>query len=544
MSDGGLNELPGGWSWIALGQVLEGIEAGKSFKCDERPPQDGEVGVVKVSAVTWGEFDESEAKTCTDPDRIEPRFFIQPGDFLFSRANTINLVGTCVIVRSVSGRLMLSDKILRLRFSGIEPKWILYALRTEQGRREIERLATGNQESMRNIGQDRIRQIRVPLAPLEEQKRIVSEIEKQLTDLEAGVAALKRVQANLKRYRASVLKAACEGRLVPTEAELARAEGRDYEPADKLLERICKERRAKWEAGQLAKMKAVGKTPKDDKWKLSYEDPTQVDASVLPSLPVGWSWATVHQLASAEPNSVTDGPFGSNLKTAHYTEEGPRVVRLQNIGDGAFVDVKAHISLEHFETLGKHRVHLGDVVIAALGEVLPRACLVPESLGPAIVKADCIRVKPDDGLCLSKYLVVALNAEPTRRRTAKIIHGVGRPRMNLGEIKAISVPLPPLSEQTRISAEVDRCFSLAEEVEKLVDAGLARADRLRQSILKHAFEGKLVPQDPNNEPASVLLDRICQGRAVPTGKPTRGQMSLDFEKPKKPRISRRRSAST
>ncbi len=132
-----LSVLPPSWSWRELGQLLTDIEAGRSFKCDERPPRDGEIGVVKVSAVTWGEFDEREAKTCTDSTRVQPKFFIQPGDFLLSRANTINLVGNAVITRTVSGRVMLSDKILRLKLKGVDPRWVLYALRSPHGRSEI-----------------------------------------------------------------------------------------------------------------------------------------------------------------------------------------------------------------------------------------------------------------------------------------------------------------------------------------------------------------------------------------------------------------------
>ncbi len=117
-----------------------------------------------------------------------------------------------------------------------------------------------------------------------------------MTDLDAAVAALKRVQANLKRYRASVLKAACEGRLVPTEAELARKEGRTYETGAQLLARILKERRAKWEADQLAKMLAAGKPPKNDDWKKKYKEP---DPAALPSysarLPEGLDMGTVSE---------------------------------------------------------------------------------------------------------------------------------------------------------------------------------------------------------------------------------------------------------
>ena len=120
------------------------------------------------------------------------------------------------------------------------------------------------------------------LAPIPEQRRIVAEIEKQFTRVDASVAALRRTQANLKRYRASVLRAACSGELVPTEAELARAEGREYEPADVLLERILAERRARWES--------------QEKRRGKYKDPAAPDTSDLPTLPEGWVWATLPQL--------------------------------------------------------------------------------------------------------------------------------------------------------------------------------------------------------------------------------------------------------
>src|SRR5262249_46304515 len=152
--------------------------------CVERPPHHDEVGVVKVSAVTWGTFDEEESKTCTSPALVNEAHFIRAGDFLISRANTIALVGACLIVHAVTGRLMLSDKILRLRLLGDLDWWLLWVLRSALGRREIERLATGNQESMRNISQSSIASIRVPVPPEAECRRIISHISAQLSDAE------------------------------------------------------------------------------------------------------------------------------------------------------------------------------------------------------------------------------------------------------------------------------------------------------------------------------------------------------------------------
>ena len=117
-----------------------------------------------------------------DPSRINQRFIVRPGDFLFSRANTIDLVGACVIVGNTTKQLMLSDKTLRFRiYPRVSPRWLQCCLRSKLGRAEIERLATGNQQSMRNIGQERIRQIRIPLPPLAEQHRIVAEVDRRLS---------------------------------------------------------------------------------------------------------------------------------------------------------------------------------------------------------------------------------------------------------------------------------------------------------------------------------------------------------------------------
>jgi type I restriction enzyme S subunit len=336
------------------------------------------------------------------------------------------------------------------------------------------------------LNQGRMREIPVLLPPLEEQKILSSVIEELFSQLDAGVAALKRAQANLKRYKASVLKAACEGRLVPTEAELARREGRTYESGAELLQRILAERRRRWEEDQRAK----GKDPA----KIKYVEPKGPDTTGLPALPEGWVWATVEQLAAHEPNSITDGPFGSNLKTEHYTYSGVRVIRLQNIGDGVFIDNQAYISDEHFTKLRRHEIQSGDIVIAALGENLPRACIIPSFVGPAIVKADCIRLKPHNSLNV-KYIYHCLNSDPVRRFASSIIHGVGRPRLNQQEIKSLVIPLPPYWEQKQISEIVDNKMSVIDMIGIQLKEELLRAANLRQSILKQAFEGRLVRGD-------------------------------------------------
>ena len=168
---------------------------------------------------------------------------------------------------------------------GLSRDFLYFFLQQDEFRKEAQRNMAGTAGQLR-VPASWLSEATIPLPPLPEQHRIVAEIETQFTRLDASVAALRRAQASLKRYRASVLKDACEGRLVPTEAELARSEGREYEPAGALLERILAERRARWES----QAKRRGK----------YKEPTAPDVSALPQLPQGWAWATVEQLSEIQ----------------------------------------------------------------------------------------------------------------------------------------------------------------------------------------------------------------------------------------------------
>lgn len=218
-----------------------------------------------------------------------------------------------------------------------------------------------------------------------------------------------------------------------------------------------------------------------------------------------WPVVTLHDLQSEEPRAITDGPFGSNLARRHYTDTGPRVVRLQNIGDGRFVDEKAHISEEHFESLRAHEVKAGDLLVASLGEVLPRACLAPATLGPAIVKADCIRIRLRDDVD-SRWVLYAMRRPEVRRWADEHRHGVGRPRLGLGVIRQIPVPLPPLEEQRRIVDLLEDHLSRLDAAESYLSASRRRLDALERSALDARFGGLDVP-------LSDLIEDISAGKS-------------------------------
>ena len=208
-------ELPKGWRITKFGEYIEDISSGKSYRCDERPPQEGEIGIVKVSSVTWGFFDEEESKTCFSINMLNEKYLIKKGDFLFSRANTIELIGACVLVNKIDKTLMLSDKILRFTFSkNISKEFALYYLRSRKGRKQIEMLSTGNQDSMRNIGQEKIRQIEFPYCSIEEQHNIVQEIESRLSVADKMEENITQSLQQAEALRQSILKKAFEGRLI------------------------------------------------------------------------------------------------------------------------------------------------------------------------------------------------------------------------------------------------------------------------------------------------------------------------------------------
>jgi type I restriction enzyme S subunit len=500
----------GAWAVVPLGEIAE-VKLGKML--DKAKHQTGrKFPYLRNINVRWGTVDTNDVfEMYFEDDQVE-RFSLRAGDVLVCEGGE---PGRAAVWNGHLHEMKFQKAIHRVRFNvPFEARLLVYLLESLAKSGGLERRFTGS--TIKHFTREAFVQLPIPLPPLPEQRRIVAEIEKQFTRLEAGVAALRRVQANLKRYRAAVLKAACEGKLVPTEAELQKDEGRrmknenkrrsdaatssfiphpsSFESGSALLARILTERRKNWIVAAASRRRSSGKQSRDGSATGQYKEPAAPDTSKLSELPDGWTWATVEQLAAPEPNSITDGPFGSNLKTEHYMDCGPRVIRLQNIGDGVYVDDEAHISQAHFERLQKHRIFASDVVIAGFGENPPRSCIIPEALGPAIVKADCIRFKPH-GSVMPKYMNAALNSDPVRKRTKGMVHGVGRPRLNLGEIKSIALPLPPLAEQTRIVAEMERRLSVVEELEAVVSANLQRATRLRQSILQKAFSGGFIPSE-------------------------------------------------
>lgn len=212
----------------------------------------------------------------------------------------------------------------------------------------------------------------------------------------------------------------------------------------------------------------------------------------MSDLPTGWEWTILEELTATEPRAMTDGPFGSNLKSSHYVNSGPRVIRLQNIGFGRFIDEKAHIAEQHFEAMRNHEVQAGDLVVASLGQDLPRACLVPPTVGPAIVKADCIRVRLHESID-ARFVNYALQRPELRHAVAEQVHGVGRPRLGMIGIKTLPIPLAPHGEQKRIVLAIEEHLSRLDAAQALLVTAESRVSSLARVSSRRLFDSPFWP---------------------------------------------------
>ena len=349
------------------------------------------------------------------------------------------------------------------------------------------------------ISAQRLGRHRIGLPPLPEQHRIVAKIEDLFVKLGSGVAALQRAQTKLERYRASILKAAVEGRLT----EQWRRENPPEETGKKLLERILAERRKRWEQEQLAKFAAKGRKPPRN-WETRYTEPVAPDTGKLPELPDGWCWATVDQV----------GKVGSGITKGGRKRDAPRrpvpYLRVANVQMG-------HLDLRVIKTIlasddevRRYSLKSGDVLFNEGGDrdKLGRGWVWSGDLAECLHQNHVFRVRP---LLLdypSEFLSHYGNSAAREWFFRRATQSVNLASINQTVLRSLPVPLPPLREQRRIVRRMTNVLRGAEIVATDLTRQLRRAKILRQSILNRAFEGRLVPQDLENEPASVLLKRI------------------------------------
>jgi type I restriction enzyme S subunit len=477
---------PLGWSLARLSEIAEINPPNPEVN----PAGSTEVSFVPMTAVQalTGRMDPSQLRHWSDVQKGYTRF--QNDDVLFAKITPCMENGKIAVARGLrSGVGAGSTEFHVLRSSAaIFPSYLMYHLLQETFRKRARAAMKGTSGHLR-VPASVLEEYLIPVAPSAEQMRILGVIDSHVTRLDETSALLERVQRNLKRYQASVLKAAVEGRLVPTEAELARAEKRDYEPASALLKRILTERRERWE--------------KDGR-RGKYGEPEQPNTAQLPHLPLGWCWSTLDQVVlSLEGGTAT---------TATSARTARPVLRSSAVRQG-YVDLN---DVRYLPATAPSKegafIEEGDLLFTRLSgtlEYVGNCAHVPYLSGKRIEFPDRI-FRARCGLLICRSFVQLCFGEKSLRllleKAAKST--AGHQRISLGDLRSFALPLPPLAEQVRIAAEVDVRLSVIRALDASVEANRKRSARLRQSILKWAFEGKLVDQDPNDEPASALLARI------------------------------------
>jgi type I restriction enzyme S subunit len=471
--NGEIDNLPKGWGWTTLGELA-------SFGSGNPAPQgpeyfeDGVYPFVRVQDMgRLGDnvylYDTKDHLNSKAVHNMQP---FPKGSVLFTKSGMSALLNQ----RAVLGRDMyvVSHIGVSSPLGGIPSEWLYYWLKT------IDFKNLTHATTLPSLQLSSVQAIDTPLPPLPEQHRIVAKIEEIFTRLDTGVEALRKIKAQLKRYRQALLKHAFEGKLT---IEWRQAHQHELESASILLERIKQER-----------LKTT---------KAKYRELPTLDTSALPELPECWVWAPLPALGELNRGKSKHRPrdekslFGGQYP---FIQTGD----VRNSG-GLIKEYRQTYSEFGLQQSRLWPVNTLCITIAA--NIAETALLAI----PACFPDSIVGFIAYGAICDVKYVYFFLRT--VKDQLESYAPATAQKNINIDILRNVAVPIPSLLEQGQIVAEIERRFSVAAEIEKIVDRSFQQAERLRKSILRRAFEGKLVHQDPTDEPAVKLLERIKAERA-------------------------------
>jgi len=516
-------ELPVGWAEATIPDLIgaNGVFIDGDWVESKDQDPTGKIRLVQLADIGDGFFINKSNRFMSVNKAIELRCtFLKKGDVLIARMpdplgracifpgdskESVTVVDVCIVRPSLAEHF--------------DQRWLMHFINTYDFRERINSLQSGS--TRKRISRGNLSTLSLPIPPRNEQTRIVEKLEELFSDLDAGVAELKAAQKKLAQYRQSLLKAAVEGALT---AEW-RTKNTPKETGAQLLARILKERRARWEEKQLAKFKEQGKTPPKG-WQDKYSEPVQPDTTNLPELPEGWVWASLDILGE-----IVSGVAKGTKRDADIPVREVPYLRVANVQRGYLdlSEVKTILAIER--DIEELTLKYGDVLFNEGGDrdKLGRGWVWREEVDNCIHQNHVFRMRP-----YLPELVPELISHHGNTFGKSWFQEAGKQTTNLASInmtilRAFPVPLAPTDEQNEILKQVQMQIESLDRQSQAVELALIQSAAQRKNILKDAFSGQLVPQNPDDEPASVLLERIREERKKQSVQPKQRKAKVTKE---------------
>lgn len=472
------------WPTTRLGEVVESLQNG----CGVRQSSLGTPTVV----LRLADVDSSSGAIASEGLREvrlsaaeREKYQLRTGDLLAVRVNGSREIAGRVVAYKGPLDHAYCDHFIRVRPGPqLDADFLAYALRSHAIREQVNRGLVSS-AGQHTISQGTLTAIDLPLPPLDVQRRIVAKLDALLAQSRAAREQLEAVPDLVEKFRQSVLAAAFRGDLTAD----WRKKNPDVEPASKLLERIRVERRKAWEAAELAKMKAKGKVPKDDKWKAKYVESEPVDIDEQAELPPTWTWCRMQDLAEIR--------HGFPFESRFFSERGDIVLTPGNFTSGGELDfenkrVVRHLGLREPEwtlrngdllvvmtDLSQKRLILGAAVLLQHDEVV----LHNQRIGLVVPNVSEIQ---------RSFLRLAMLRPQYRQAVKDSASGTLISHTSPGRLLQGLVPLPPVREQHDLVVRVAAALASANQAAS-VDEAIASVSVLESALLAKAFSGQLVP---------------------------------------------------
>lgn len=494
------HELPRGWIIAPLSSLIaqDGVLTDGDWVESKDQDPAGDVRLVQLADVGDGVYvDKSNRFMTSEKAALLNCTYLKPSDLLISRLGE-PLGKTCIFPGDTKRAVTVVDVcICRPGNNDVDARWLMHFLNSPAVRREVAKFTAGT--TRKRISGKNLRAIQLHVPPPQEQHRISFKIDELFSQIDEGERNLKRVQTLLKQYRQSVLKAAVTGEL--TKDWRAKNKGKGETGAD-LLKRILVARREAWEASELTKLKAKGKAPKNDDWKKKYVEPAPPDTSNLPDLPEGWVWVTLEQVALIDSGQTpTDiesftSPAGEIpwFKVSSMNEPGNEIEL----------------------TSSKWRFDRSVALDRGLN-VFPRGSIVFPKLGGALLTNKRRVLGTDAAIDLN---TMAVSPMPEAAGLlwlffagidlGKLSSGSVVPQLKKSDVSPLTIPLAGSDELIFLVSEANDRLASIERLQEEVGRHARASNGLRQSILRAAFSGQLVPQDPSDEPIKNQLSALTK----------------------------------